>query len=65
MVEVETFLTHNTFTSLPGGFRIKINGVTIYNVSSLKSLFPYFNFYIRVMKVSFRNGILSVNLIII
>ena len=30
-VEVENFLTHESFTSLPGGFKIMINGIYFYN----------------------------------
>ena len=30
MVQVETYLTHNSFSRRRGGFRIKINGVQIY-----------------------------------
>ena len=31
-IEVEQFLTHKTFTRLPGGFKIAINGIHIYKV---------------------------------
>jgi len=30
LVDVENFLTHESFTSLPGGFKISINGIHIY-----------------------------------
>ena len=32
MVQVETYLTHRSFSSKKGGFKIKINGVQIYKV---------------------------------
>ena len=32
MVQVETYLTHKSFSSKKGGFKIKINGVQIYKV---------------------------------
>ena len=32
MVTVETYMVHNSFTSLQGGFRVKLNGVTIFKV---------------------------------
>ena len=31
-VDVENFLTHKSFTSLPGGFKIEISGIHIYKV---------------------------------
>ena len=33
MVQVETYLTHNSFSRKRGGFKVKINGVQIYKVS--------------------------------
>ena len=35
MVQVETYLTHGSFSSKKGGFKIKINGVQIYKVRIL------------------------------
>ena len=32
MVQVETYLTHRSFSSKEGGFKIRINGVQIYKV---------------------------------
>ena len=34
-VDVENFLTHESFTSLPGGFKIAINGIHIFKVINL------------------------------
>ena len=33
-VDVENFLTHESFTSLPGGFKIAINGIHIFKVTN-------------------------------
>ena len=46
MVQVETYITHKSFSSLEGGFKLKINGVQIYKVTPLLNLQFMINFYI-------------------
>ena len=32
LIETETFLTHNSFSTLEGGFKLAINGIYMYKV---------------------------------
>ena len=32
LIETETFLTHNSFSTLEGGFKLAINGIYVYKV---------------------------------
>ena len=36
LIETETFLTHKSFTTLAGGFKLAINGIHIFKVSKSK-----------------------------